>query len=72
MDKEKVVGFIRSVLYITVAAGAGVGAVFPLIDWEKAELSPAFLMPILYAFGRAAIIEWNKTRPDNAKGKGLL
>jgi hypothetical protein len=72
IEKEQVTGGIKNFLYILVAAGAGISAVAPMIDWDKAELSITFLAPVAWAFIRAVIIQWNEQRPDWAKGKNLL
>lgn len=58
MKREHVIGYIKHLFFILVAAGVGISSVLPLIDWEKADLSPAFLAPIAWGIIRAAWLEY--------------
>lgn len=59
MNAANVRGYLKHLFFILAAAGAGASSVAPLIDWEAVEFTPAFLIPILYAFGRAAWLEYS-------------
>lgn len=50
--------FFRRIFYVVVAAGVGVGAVAPMIDWDKFEWSSTFFLPLGWAFFRAAVGYW--------------
>lgn len=66
MKREHITGYLRHLFFILAAAGAGASSVAPLIDWDKAELSPAFLIPVVYAFIRAAWLEYTTVKDKSS------
>ena len=60
--REHATNYAKHLFFILAAAGAGASSVYPLIDWDKAEFTPAFLIPVVYAFARAAWIEYSNMK----------
>jgi len=62
--------FFRRIVWVIIAACAGVAAVAPSIDWETFEWSWTAVIPVVWGIARASI-GWYKAEIAKHPGKGL-
>lgn len=62
--------FFRRIVWVIIAACAGVAAVAPSIDWETFEWSWTAVIPVVWGIARAGV-GWYKAEIAKHPGKGL-